>query len=208
LNTQTREISPVRGNHATKVTRTERACAGIPRRVRCLGRHLAWAPLRRQVRDIFRTAGYSRGCRSRRPQALPGAQRPGRADRSATFREERDDARAQAPADMAGKVIVRTTACCHARTGRAVPGHSRRPSASRRPDLPMRAHCTSAFRMTGSHSVMQTEFTGHEPHIRRGRSAGQRPTDSTNRFGANLEAQLAQPGKAMADARFRSGIVH
>jgi hypothetical protein len=41
LNTQTREISPVRGNHGTRVTEAGPACPGIRRGVRCSSRRLA-----------------------------------------------------------------------------------------------------------------------------------------------------------------------
>jgi hypothetical protein len=41
LNTETGEISPDRGNHAIRVTGAARPHPAIPRRVRCLVRHLA-----------------------------------------------------------------------------------------------------------------------------------------------------------------------
>ena len=42
LNTETGAISPDRGNHTIKVTGAGRMHLDIPRRVRCLARHLAY----------------------------------------------------------------------------------------------------------------------------------------------------------------------
>ena len=50
LNTETGAISPDRGNHAIRVTRTGRPHPAIPRRVRYMVRHLACASLGREVR--------------------------------------------------------------------------------------------------------------------------------------------------------------
>jgi hypothetical protein len=76
LNTETGQISLVRGNHATKVTRAGPARIGIPRGVRYLIRHQVCARLGGSA-GFCRTAG--RSCRSRWPQALRGARQPGSA---------------------------------------------------------------------------------------------------------------------------------
>jgi len=52
LNTETGAISPDRGNHAIRVTRSGQECPGGPRRVRYSVRHLAFPWTGRLVRRI------------------------------------------------------------------------------------------------------------------------------------------------------------
>ncbi len=72
LNTETGEIPPDRGNHATRVTRSARMHPGIPRRVRCVTRHLASAPV---CGRVIAKEGADRSLRDRgkrRPGKQPG----------------------------------------------------------------------------------------------------------------------------------------
>ena len=65
LNTQRREISPVRGNHGTTVTGTGPACPGTPRGVRCYP--AAWPVSRPAPLTAAAAAGGSARCRCPAP---------------------------------------------------------------------------------------------------------------------------------------------
>jgi hypothetical protein len=104
LNTQTREISPVRGNHANKVTRAGPARTDILRGVRCLSRRLACA---RQVRGISRTRATAAtvAVDGRGPCGAPSRWAPCWPI-LATFRYERGDAHAQVAAVRRAREIL------------------------------------------------------------------------------------------------------
>jgi hypothetical protein len=139
LNPHAGEISLVRGNHATKVTRAEPARTGIPRSVRCLPCHLCLcvAAAAGAVR-LLCTADLTApdDCAASGSSVLRGAQRPGCTSLGGPSSVMGLATHAQAPASGRLPALWRSPAEAD-RSGRSV--------RQCRADLPNRGCCPSAY---------------------------------------------------------------
>src|SRR6266566_8205004 len=95
LNTEPREISPVRGNHGTRVTGAGPACSDIRPGVRCLSRRLACHMARAAVAGGSAPAPLTAAVAAGGSAARCTSSAPGRCGPvMAAFRDEHRDAHA------------------------------------------------------------------------------------------------------------------